>query len=42
MFGDLIVLAVLGGVVFLAIRSLRKSKEKGGCCGNCKGCYVCH
>ena len=42
MFGDLIGLAVLGGVVFLAIRSLRKIKEKGGFCGNCQGCKGCH
>ena len=42
MTGDLIVLAALGIVVFLAIRSLRKSKEKGGCCGNCQGCKGCH
>jgi hypothetical protein len=41
--GDIIVIAVLGAVVFLAVRSLRKSKEKGGCCGgNCASCKGCH
>ena len=33
----------LGGVILLAVRSLRKSKQKGGCCsGNCASCKGCH
>ena len=41
--GDIIVIAVLGAAVFLAVRSLRKSKQKGGCCsGNCASCKGCH
>ena len=41
--GDIIVLAVLGGVILLAVRSLRKGKQKGGCCsGNCASCKGCH
>lgn len=41
--GDIIVIAVLCTAVFLAVRSLRKSKQKGGCCGgNCASCKGCH
>ena len=41
--GDIIVLAALGGVIVLAVRSLRKSKQKGGgCSGNCASCKGCH
>ena len=41
--GDIIVIAALGAAVFLAVRSLRKSKQKGGCCGgNCASCKGCH
>ena len=36
--GDIIVLAVLGLVVLLAVARLRKDRRKGGCCGNCGGC----
>ncbi|MGM9661354.1 MAG: FeoB-associated Cys-rich membrane protein [Faecousia sp.] len=39
--GDLIVLAVLGLVVGMAIGKLHKDKKKGGCCGNCSGCAGC-
>ena len=35
--GDLIVLGVLAGIVFLAVRSLVKNR-KTGCCGSCSGC----
>ncbi len=40
--GDIIVIAVLGAAIFLAVRSLRKSKQKGGCSGNCASCRGCH
>ena len=41
--GDIIVIAVLGAAVFPAVRSLYKSKKKGGCCGgNCASCRGCH
>ena len=41
--GDIIVIAALGAAVFLAVRFLRKSKQKGGCCGgNCASCKGCH
>ena len=36
-FGDLIVLAVIGLAVFLAVRTLRNDRKKGGCAG-CSGC----
>ena len=42
--GDVIVLAVLAGVVLLAVRSLLKSRKEGkcsgcsGCSGGCAGC----
>ena len=39
---NFLVLAALGAVVFLAIRSLRKKhKSGGGCSGNCAGCSKC-
>lgn len=37
--GNFLVLAVLAGAVGLAIRTLRKDREKGGCCGNCSACH---
>ncbi|WP_295581737.1 FeoB-associated Cys-rich membrane protein [uncultured Oscillibacter sp.] len=38
-----IVLAVLAAVVALAIRSLWKSRKKGGhCSGDCSRCGGCH
>ncbi len=40
--GDILVLAGVGVVVFLAIRSMRKSRKKGGgCTGNCASCGHC-
>ena len=38
--GDIIVLTVLAGIVLLAVRSLLKSRARGGCggCGGCSGC----
>lgn len=40
---NLIVLAVLGVVIFLAARSLyRKKKSSPGCTGNCGSCGGCH
>lgn len=42
--GDVIVLAVLAGVVLLAVRSLLKGRKEGkcsgcsGCSGGCSGC----
>ncbi len=42
MFGDIIVLAILLFVVAMSVRSLYKSKKKGGCCGNCSQCKGCH
>ncbi len=38
--GDIIVLGVLAIVIFLAARSLVKSR-KSGCCGSCAGCRGC-
>ena len=45
--GDIIVLTVLAGIVLLAVRSLLKSRARGGCSGysgcsgNCAGCTGC-
>ena len=45
--GDIIVLTVLAGSVLLAVRSLLKSRARGGCSGcsgcsgNCSGCSGC-
>ena len=38
--GDIIVLTVLAGIVLLAVRSLLKSRARGGCSG-CSGCSSC-
>ena len=38
--GDIIVLTVLAGIVLLAVRSLLKSRARGGCSG-CSGCSRC-
>lgn len=38
--GDIIVLSVLAVSVFLAVRSMVKSR-KSGCCGSCSGCSGC-
>ena len=38
--GDIIVLTVLAGIVLLAVRSLLKSRARGGC-GGCSGCSSC-
>ncbi len=35
----MLILLALGGVVFLAVRSIRRSRKKGGSCG-C-GCAAC-
>jgi len=35
--GDVIVLGVLAVTVYAAVRSMVKSRAKGGCCG-CSGC----
>ena len=43
--GDIIVLTVLAGIVLLAVRSLLKSRARGGCsgCSGCSGnCSGCH
>lgn len=43
MLGDVVVIAVLGIVVALAIRSLRKSHAGSRKCdGNCVNCRGCH
>ena len=40
--GDFLVLAVLGVVVLLVIRSMHKTRKKGGgCTGNCASCGHC-
>ncbi len=40
--GNLIVIVVLGLVVALAVRSLRKDRKTGGhCTGNCGSCGKC-
>ena len=39
--GDIIVLSVLAAIVLAAVRSMLKSRAKGGCsgcCGSCSGC----
>lgn len=36
-FGDMIVIAVIGLAVFLAVRSMLKDRKNGGCAG-CSGC----
>ena len=40
--GNIIVIAALAAAVWLAVRSLRKNKKKGGCSGNCGSCRGCH
>ena len=35
--GDIVVLTVLAGIVLLAVRSLLKTRARGGC-GSCSGC----
>ena len=45
--GDIIVLTVLAGIVLLAVRSMLKSRTRGGCSGcsgcsgSCSGCSGC-
>ena len=41
-FGDIIILAVIGLAVFLAVRVMRNDRKKGGCAG-CSGgnCSTC-
>ena len=45
--GDIIVLTVLAGIVLLAVRSMLKSRARGGCSGcskcsgGCAGCTGC-
>jgi len=39
--GDLIVLAVLGIVVALVVRSLYRDRKKGGCAGCSRNCGSC-
>ena len=42
-FGQILVSAVLLGVVALAVRSLWRSHKSGGhCTGNCGSCKHCH
>ena len=39
---DLIIAAVLLGVVFLAVRSVRRARKRGGGCAGCSGdCSQC-
>ena len=43
--GDVIVLSILAAVLLAAIRSMLKTKAKGGCsgCSGCTGnCSSCH
>jgi hypothetical protein len=35
---DIIILAVLAGLIILALAFMRKRRKKGGCCGSCSGC----
>ena len=39
--GEWIVLLVLAAVVLLAVRSLVRSRKRGGCGGGCAGCSGC-
>ena len=39
--GDIIVLAVLGVIVALAVRSLYRDHKKGGCAGCSHNCGSC-
>ena len=39
--GDLIIILALAAVVTLAVRSLIKSRKKGGCAGCSGGCANC-
>lgn len=39
--GNLIVLAVLGVIVALAVRSLYRDHKKGGCAGCSRNCGSC-
>ncbi len=38
--GDVIVLAVLTGIIALIVRGMIRDRKKGGCCG-CSGCAGC-
>lgn len=41
--GDVIVIAVLGGIVVSVIRSMWKSHKNGGACSGCSGnCGKCN
>lgn len=35
---DIIVLAIVGLVLFLALRGCLRRRKRGGCCGTCAGC----
>ncbi|MEA4965193.1 MAG: FeoB-associated Cys-rich membrane protein [Oscillospiraceae bacterium] len=37
-FGDILVLAVVLFAAALALRSVRRQKKRGGCCGDCARC----
>ena len=40
--GDVIVLAVLGTIIYLVVRSMVKNFKKGGGCAGCScGCGTC-
>ena len=38
--GTLIVLALVGAMVFLLVRSLIREKRRGSCCGGCARCKM--
>ncbi len=37
---DILILLIIGGLLFLALRFLRRTKKQGGCPG-CGGCSAC-
>lgn len=39
-WGNILVLGILCLCAALAVRSLRRDRKKGGCCGGCKGCSM--
>ncbi|WP_155267212.1 FeoB-associated Cys-rich membrane protein [Ruminococcus flavefaciens] len=38
---DIVILAVIGLAVALAVRYIVKSSKNGGCCGDCGSCGGC-
>jgi len=42
MAATIIIVAVVAGLLFLAVRKLVKDHKQGGACAGCGGCGGCH